>query len=530
VLFRALRGVALCAAVCVTGLAMAAPAGAAPVGAGPGASQGCIATACLKLSGTAPEPQVGPGGSVQFDYQMVVPSGVTVTSFTAHDDAQLLAVTSTVQLDGAGVAASAIQLAAPDLTITAAAFTGLAAGTHHLTFSANAAADASGTTTSWAEAALTETAPPSGTPPATAKATSADVPVQITPRPVNLGLQGGATLPDPLTVARTGGQVIVSTSVVNSMDQATPAVLTVTSPAATAAAVSVNTPAKSACARATAPASFTCPVGTVQPQGIANVTAYLTVGAGAIGTAFPINLTVAPSSGTDSTPGDNTISLTGTWVGIVHLRTDISPGPDYDGYHPPQQVQPVRLPLGASQDFVVTVANAGPDPALTATVSVVLLADPGQFQVTWPGNATNISATSAGIPLGNLPVGTHRSVSVQIKSLGMLATATLGEFTTAKADIVHPTCTLGAGCRFDTAVRLSAVTTPSTSAAASTAIASAASSPVTAHIADTGVPTLQLALLAAAGLGLGGLLLGLTRRRRSTTREEPQLALRTPRR
>jgi hypothetical protein len=33
---------------------------------------------------------VGPGGSVRFDYQLIVPDGVTVISFVAHDDAQLV--------------------------------------------------------------------------------------------------------------------------------------------------------------------------------------------------------------------------------------------------------------------------------------------------------------------------------------------------------------------------------------------------------------------------------------------------------
>lgn len=520
-LLRALRGVLLCAAVCVAGFAATVPADAAPGAPGPGASPGCIGTACVKLSGTAPELQVGPGGSVQFDYQMVVPAGVTVTSFVAHDDAQLLADTSTVQLDGAAVAASAVQLAAPNLTINAGAFTALAAGTHHLTFAAKAASNATGTTTSWAEAALTETAPPSGTPAATAKATSADVPVQITPRPVNLALQGATTTPDPLVVGRTGGQVIATTNVVNTIDQATPAVLSVATPAATAVAISVNTGPQSACARAAASASYACPVGTVQPEGISGVTIAITMGVGAIGAQFPITLTVAPTSGTDSTPGDNAVTITGTWVGIVHLHTGISPGPDYDGYHPPQQFQSVKLPLGATQNFVITVSNAGPDAALAAKLSMVLLADAGQFQVSWPGNAAPKSPTSASVPLGDLPVGAHRSVTVAIKSAATLATATLGAVTTAKADIVHSTCTLGEGCSWDTVVHLSVIALPSAPASSSTTAVSSASSPITGHIADTGVPMLQLAVLGVSGVGLGALLLGLNRRRRSIAPEEP---------
>lgn len=381
--------------------------GTTPAIAGPGPGSECTGFDCPQVRGFDIPGAVPPGGTANLHYQWnaVTDSSVHPITFRTHNDPSLTPSPASVRLDGAVVPAAAVSTSGPDLVVDLAAAQADPRAAHNLTFAATTSATMPQRAVSWAELAVTH-----GT--GTGRSTSNDIVIH----------RAVAGAPDLFLVAgqENGGQGLTlprghtgTLGVdVDNRGAAAAAVLTITVPATPpVSVVRLRVEASTTTYRCTTSGStISCPIGQVSgPRPLRlDITVPTTATVGQGGT---VGLSVAPATGSDADPSDNTASA----------RVIIGPTADLYASATPGRV---AVAPGGTARITVQVRTHGPD-ASSADQSLRLWIPPDTADnfafAAFSTSAGSIVRDGAAFLLwspGRLAVGKVATATVTVRAVG----------------------------------------------------------------------------------------------------------------
>jgi len=325
--------------------------GMAPALAGPGTGSECTGFDCPEMRGFDVPGAVPPGSTATLHYQWnaVTDSSVHPITFRTHDDARLIPQPADVRLDGAVLPAAAVAITGSDLTVDLVAAHASPLAAHDLTFVVTTTATMPQRAVSWAELAITH-----GTD--TGRSTSNDIVIH----------RAVAGTPDLFLVAgqENGGQGLTlprghtgTLGVdVDNRGAAAAAVLTITVPATPPISfVRLRDDSTATTYRCTTSGStISCPIGQVSGPRTLRLDVTVPVGT-PVGQRGTVGFSVAPASGADADPSDNTASARIIVGPTADLYASASPGR-------------VAVGPGGTAQITVRVRNQGPDPRSNATL------------------------------------------------------------------------------------------------------------------------------------------------------------------